>query len=144
MTIASNIVIDDGQATPVAHTFIPLGFDKQNKFWYEEQAAGAPLSWRKISLELVRNDQTSPASNAGEQTARVRVHVHLPTMETIGTNDNGITPPPTLAYTLRSQHEFIMSGRSTEGEREDVQAFAYNVLDNADVKAMITNWINVR
>jgi hypothetical protein len=32
--MASNIVKDDAQATPVTHTFVPLGPDKDGVFWF--------------------------------------------------------------------------------------------------------------
>lgn len=146
MSIAADIVVNDGQATPVAHTFVPLGFDTDGKsfIWEEQDGSLPPILWRRIKARLARNDPTEPGRNAGDSKAKVIVSVLLPTGETLGTADNGIEPPPTLAYINRNNNEFSTSGRATVAERKDLQAFGSNILANAQIKAMIVDLLNVR
>lgn len=142
MSAAANIVVNDGQGTPAAHTFQPIGPDKNGVWWFEE-LLGVPLLNRRISVELVQNGPSNAGSNAGQTTYRAKIGIHLPTGETLGTSDNGLTPPPTVAYVLRSQHEFIESGRSTLAERSDLLAFAANVLANSQIVDLVKNQIRI-
>jgi hypothetical protein len=142
MSAAANIVVNDGQGTPAAHTFIPIGPDSSGTWWFEEQT-GVPLLNRRISVSLTFNGPSGAGSNAGAQTYRAKIGIHLPTGETLGTSDNGLTPPPTVAYVLRSQHEFLESGRSTLAERSDLLAFAKNVLADTQIVDLVKNQIRI-
>jgi hypothetical protein len=138
MSAVANIVLNDGQATPVSHTFIPLG-PTDGVWWFEDQSSGtSSLGFDRISLQLIRvNGQAAGTSSTANRVNRVKMTIHTPTLETLGTSDTGIQPPPTVAYVDRCHIEFILAERDIEQEREDLRVYARGLLDNAQVVAMI-------
>jgi hypothetical protein len=144
MSAVASIVANDAQATPVAHTFVPLGPDKNGVWWFEDQSQSTPIGYWRISLSLVR---TSPPGNgqsaASNRVNRVKIGFHAPTLESLGTSDSGITPPPTIAYVDRSSAEFILPERDTSQNRKDQRAILKNVLSNAMVIDMVENLVGV-
>lgn len=140
MSAVTAIVLADAQGTPVNHTFTPLGPDTNGVWWYEDQSQATPIGFWRLSLELKR---TPPAGNGGQSTSnrvnRVVAAMHQPVLETLGTNDAGITPPPTVSYVTRSKSEFILPERNTLQNRKDVRKMAMNLLADTQVVNMIEN-----
>lgn len=143
MSAVANIVLQDAQATPVAHTFIPIGPDTNGVWWFEDQSASSPVGYNRISIQLVRAKNPTAGENAGDRINRVKIGLHTPTLETLGTNDAGITPPPTVAYILRAQTEYIISDRSSLQNRKDVRKFNYNLQNDAQIIAMVEQLQNI-
>jgi len=143
MAAVQNIVLNDAQGSPVAHTFIPLGPDKTGTWWYEDQTGTAPIGYNRISLQLVRPSSPSAGSDSGDRTARIKVGLHTPKLETLGTNDSGLTPPPTVAYIPRCNVEFIVSERSTLQDRKDLRKYIDFLMAEAQLTAMVENLQNV-
>lgn len=137
MSAVQNIVLNDAQATPVAHTFLPIGQDQKGVWWYEDQSAAAPIGYNRISLELVRAPNPAPGSNAGDRVNRVKIGFHTPKLEVMGNNAVGITPPPTVAYIVRANMEFILPDRSSLQDRKDIRKY----LDFLCAEAQVTNMI---
>lgn len=135
MPQAANIVINDGAATPVAHTFTPLGKDEKGVFWFEQviPAPTNPLGAKRIGISLSRPQN----GNRLTGDARAVVSLWSPVLETLGTNAAGIVPPPTLAYVNTDRQTFTLAERSTAQERKDVRVLMKNLLDNALVVSMI-------
>lgn len=136
MASLANIVINDGQATPVAHTFIPVGVDKNGVILFEDRAvnatynpAGVPLLFPRISASITRAPYAS-------QTAKNRVKFV-------------ITRPKQLYDAYGSAAgiaagdepdciiEFRGKNASTDADRNDVLQLAKNLLSNAIVVDMI-------
>lgn len=143
MAAVASIVLNDGLATPVAHTFVPLGPDQKGVWWFEDQSASSPIGYDRISLQLVRSGNPAPGSNAGSMVNRVKMGIHCPTLATMGTNDAGILPPPTVDYIDRCNIEFILPAQDNIQNREDVRVYANQLLINAQVIAMIEQLQNV-
>jgi hypothetical protein len=137
VSAVATITINDGQATPVAHNFIPLGQDKNGVWWFEDQSPSFTLGYNRISVGISRTAIGSPGANSGNRVNRVKLGIHTPKLETLGTADNGIIPPPTLAYIPRVNLEFILSERAVLQDRKDVLAYAVNLLANTQVVAMV-------
>jgi len=124
MPAIGNIVLNDGQATPVAHTFIPLGPDKNGVWWFEDQSASAPIGNFRLSIQLVRpGPPAARTASSQERVSRVKWAFHTPGLETLGTNDSGLIPPSTVAYIGRSQGEYILPERMPAAGRNDLLAF---------------------
>lgn len=143
MSAVVNIVLNDAQATPVAHTFIPLGPDTNGAWWFEDQSGSKPIGYNKISMQLVRPGPASSGQNAGERTARIKVGLHTPVLETLGTSDSGITPPDQVAYTPRVNVEFIISERSTLQERKDLRKYVDFLMAETQLTNMVENLQNI-
>lgn len=136
--LAVNIVLADAQATPVNHNFIPMGKDQNGLYWFEDQSASSALGYNRISIEVKR---PLPAPAGGKSTsdrlARVYIGIHCPTLETLGTADNGLTPPPTISHIERSRQEYIMPEKGSKLERQHLRKYNKGIIDNSLVIAAI-------
>lgn len=142
MAIATNIVLADAQATPVNHTFIPLGKDANNVVWWEDQSAASALGYNKISAELKKPLPGGPKTqSSSDRVARVKLAIHTPKLETLGTADNGLIPPPTLSYIERASAEFILPERGQLLGRKDLRKYMVGLLGDPQITAMIENLV---
>jgi len=130
MPAATPIVINDGAATPVAHTFTPIGKDEKGVMWFEQTtpAPVTPLSAKRIGYKQVR---AMAASGKVNGLSKLQLSVALPVLETLGNNSAGITPPPTLAYKVVAQVLVDLPERSLKQERKDDRSLLANLLANA-------------
>jgi len=141
MPQAASIVIDDGAATPVAHTFTPLGKDEKGVFWFE-QTTPAPanvLGAKRIGLSVSRPSNGNRLSG----NARVVLSLWNPVLEVLGTTSNGIVPPPTLAYQCTDRQTFDLPERSTKQERRDTRVLMKNLMGNALVISCVDDLLSV-
>jgi hypothetical protein len=132
MPAATTIVINDGAATPVAHTFTPIGKDSKGVMWFEQTTPTptSPMAAKRIGYKQTRGD---PMAKRADQAGKVVYTIHLPTPETLGTNDSGLTPPATLAYKQVARVEFDLPERGTVQERKDVRVLLGNLLNTGSV-----------
>lgn len=132
MGAATNIVINDGAITPVAHTFTPIGKDEKGVLWFE-QTTPAPIN--PLGAKRIGYRQSRVLDPKGQLTGRSKVvlTIYVPTLETLGNNSAGITPPPTVAYVEESRHELTLPERSVKQERKDTRVLAQSLLGNAQV-----------
>lgn len=130
MPQAAAIVINDGAATPVAHTFTPLGRDADGVFWWEQTN---PTPANKLGAKRIGYKQTRELAAKSQLTASSKASYTLwvPTLETLGNNSAGITPPATVAYREVARVEFTLAERSTTQERKDTRVLALNLLGHA-------------
>jgi hypothetical protein len=125
---ASNIVLADAQATPVNHTFVPLGPDKEGVFWFEDQSQASANGYWRISMQLKRPDQAQTGQSTAQRTFRMKVGMHQPVLETLGTNTvTGIPPAPTVSYINRCFVEYVIPERATLQNRKDIRKMVYNL-----------------
>lgn len=136
MGAATNIVINDGASTPVAHTFTPIGKDDKGVMWFEQTT---PAPTNPLGAKRIGYRQTRVMDPKGQLTGKSKVvmTVYVPTLETLGNNSAGITPPPTVAYIEESRHEFTLPERSVKQERKDIRSLAMNLLSNAQIVSAI-------
>jgi hypothetical protein len=137
MSAVAAIVLPDAQATPVDHTFIPRGPDSNGVWWFEDQTGASSLGFNLISLQLSRPTGISVGTSAGQRVNRVKIGLHTPVLETLGTNDAGFTPPSTVAYVNRCNVDFILPERDTVQDRKDLRKFMAGLLANSQVVAMV-------
>lgn len=124
MAAAANIVLADAQATPVNHTFIPLGPDSNGVWWYEDQSAASPIGYNRISIQLKRPLTSKQGENSATRVCRVQVGIHTPKLEVTSNNTvSGIAPAPTISYTVRCNMEFIIPERSSLQDRKDLRKY---------------------
>lgn len=144
MGAVAAIVLADAQGTPVNHTFVPLGPDRNGVWWYEDQSQSTPAGYWRISLQLTR---VQPPANGGSATSnrvnRIKVGLHQPTLEVLSATSGGIIPAPTVAYIDRAGAEFILPERDTLQNRKDSRKMFALLLANAQVVDMVENLVNV-
>lgn len=127
----ASITINDGQATPVAHTFDPSGLDKNGVSLYHDRSGGVPLGFPKITLALTSGNGTSTVY-------RVRAHVDVPVLKTAsGSTPAGYSPGPAVDFIMRGHVEFVLPSQSTAANRADILAYVKNLLSDAVTPAMV-------
>lgn len=140
--MATDIVLDDAQATPVTHTFKPVGRDAAGIFWFEDQSQPHPIGWWKISVELKKPPVATAGTSSSGRTFRVVVGLHEPVLETLSNSSaSGILPAPTVSYIPRSFTEYVMPERSTSIDRQSLRKMSANLQDNAQIIAVVTDLV---
>lgn len=135
---AANIVLADAAFTPVNHTHVPTGPDKEGVFWFEESNGATPAGNWRLSMQLKRPPLAQAGVSSANRTFRATLGVHQPVMETLGTNTvSGIPPAPTVAYIPRCFVEFIIPERSSLTDRKHIRKMVDNLLAEAQTIALI-------
>jgi hypothetical protein len=57
----------------------------------------------------------------------LKFHLAVPVLETLGTSDSGITPPPTKSYEVLYNGEFVLPERSSLDVRKDILAYVQSL-----------------
>lgn len=136
--MASNIVLADAQATPVNHTFVPIGRDKNGVYWFEDQSQANAIGYWKIAVELSKPPTPVAQQNSSGRTIRAKISLHEPVLETVSNNTvSGIAPAPTVSYVPRSFTDFVLPERSTLQNRKDLRKMMASLLGDAQVTAVV-------
>jgi hypothetical protein len=144
MSAVSSIVLNDALATPVAHTFIPLGPDTNGVWWFEENLTTiSPVGYNRISIQLVRASNPAPGASAQQRVARVKIGIHTPKLETVANNSAGFTPAPTVAYILRANIELLLPERSTYQDRRDIRKYVQFLMLDTQVLNVVELMQNI-
>ncbi|DAD52595.1 coat protein [ssRNA phage SRR6960549_4] len=133
------VVINDGQAAPVAHTFSPTKL-ADGMSLFEDKIGGIGIGFPSIVVMVKRPGpaRNGESSNATTRAYKVTVNVNLPVLEsTSAATGTGIPPAPTVAMILRHAGQWILPERSTTQDRKNLHAFVYNLLNNADIKKVL-------
>lgn len=120
MPQAANIVINDGETTPVAHTFVPSKVGDHVASFF---GPGTTLATRE-RITFTKREAT--ATVAG----KLNIKIELPVEQTV---DGQVI----LGYQQMSSHDFILAPKSTKQNRKNVRVLASNVLMNSIVASMI-------
>lgn len=127
MSTLANLVINDGQATPVAHTFNPAYQTAELVKWVD-RSGQIVAAFPEISLgRRYANKQRA----ATKETLKVVV----PVLEnTSPSTTTGIPPAPTVAYEILFNLEVVRPTRTDQAKMNDAFAFFANALSNALIK----------
>jgi hypothetical protein len=135
---ASNIVLADAQATPVNHTFVPIGPDANRVFWFEDQSQATPNGFWRISVSLKRPPPATAGASSAGRTFRALIQLHEPVLETLGTNTvSGIPPAPTVAYVPRCICEYVLPERAVLQNRKDLRKMMASLLAETQMTALV-------
>lgn len=137
MAALAPITINDGQTTPVSHSFVPVIVDAAGVAMYEDRILGISIGFPKITASVRR-----PVK--GSANYRVVQKITVPVMEvTAPSTSTGIQPAPTKAYDMRANVEFILPERCTLQDRKDLLAYVKNLLAHATTLSAVTNFEHV-
>lgn len=133
-----DIVLADAEATPVNHTFIPMGIDKAGVYWFQDQSQANVIGYWAISIELKRPPPAAPGQSSEGRVYRARIGLHEPVLANI-TNSTvtGVLPAPQLAYTVRGFQEYVLPERSALLDRENISKMMPLLLQNSQVRALV-------
>lgn len=124
MPAIAAMTINDGLATPVAHTFSPQSTTGARANW-ADRSPSIPDGFRTISHEL--------AEPSGNRTVnKVTLGFKVPTVATIDGSD-------TVVRFNSAQVVLNLNPQSTLQERKDLLAYVSNTLANATVKTSVEN-----
>lgn len=136
MAARTPITINDGAATPVAHTFSPATVIDERGMslaTFEDRIGGIPVGYPVVSISMRRPSKT--LSNY-----KVVLKIDVPTLETISNSTaSGILPAPKAAYSNLVNVEFVMNQRSPVQSRKDLLAYARNLLAHAVVTSAVVD-----
>lgn len=139
MAQAQNIVLADALATPVNHTFIPLGPEGSWDMVFEDQSQASPVGYWRIYVRIKRPSNKTIAG----QNIRVELSLQEPVLEAIAPAASGLTQPPTVAYLPRADLAFAVSDRSTLQNRKDLRKMLGLLVADAQIVAMVENLVPV-
>lgn len=114
MPALAPITVDDRQSTPVAHTFVPFGEDKNGVVSLIE-SNGVPIGDNKLTVSLSK----------GPSKQKVTVRLSLPVVvdETI----NGVASPK-VVRTAYADLNLSFDSTSSSAERKDLIGLMSNLL----------------
>lgn len=139
---AVNIVLADAQGTPVNHTFVPLGPDKDGVFWFEDQSQASPIGFWRISYQLKRPPPGATGQSSSQRTYRAAIGLHEPILENVTNNTvSGIAPAPTIAYSPRCFVEYVMPERTALLDRKNLRKMTWNLQNEAQLIALVENLV---
>jgi hypothetical protein len=130
MGAIANIVINDGQGTPVAHTFAPAKTEADYAL-LEDRSAGIYIGFNKLTFSLTRPNGPSQQAT---RNLKLSIKIETPKLEVVSNSTvSGISPAPTISYRPVVELVATFPERSSLQDRKDLQAYIKNVLSNAFV-----------
>lgn len=124
MPAIAALTINDGQATPVAHTF-SVGTTDGAVAKFLDKVSGVPAGFTKLTHEIREAKSASGAHS-------VIVSFEAPITAVV----NGVT---TRVRVSSAQVRLNFAQDSTDAERKDLVAYVINTLSNATVKPTLYN-----
>lgn len=145
MPAAANIALLDAQATPVSHTFVPLGPDATNpmKFWFEDQSAASPIGFWRLSVMLKRPAPAKANDNSGNRIYRAEIELTEPVLETVSNSTvSGIVPAPTISYVPRAYVQILIPERSALLDRKNIRKMIAGAINDTSITSVIESLQN--
>lgn len=144
MPSAANIVLADAQATPVNHTFKPIGLDKDGTFWYEDQSVGGTnppaIGYWRVGIQVKNPPYAGPGENSANRKRRIIFKLLEPVLETLSNSTvSGIVPAPTVSYIPWSDCEFPIPERATYLDRANLLKMMGLLLQTAVAAAVVVD-----
>jgi hypothetical protein len=130
MPANTQIVINDGASTPVAHTYLPTKIDSNNVATFQERISGVPVGYPTLTWS-----QRAPSGNA----ATYKVVGKISQPKVITTTDQSGKTVTSVDYTNIGTIELVVSARSTLQERKDLRILLANSLLNATLASSADN-----
>lgn len=136
MPAIAAIVLKDGQATPVDHTFSPVRVDATSVAKYADRSGGIAIGYPILTMQV----RDPVGNNSKSRVYKVTLKVWAPVLEaTAPSTATGIQPAPMVAYTQSCTVEFLLPERSTRLNRQDILAYAKNLLAHPVVAAAVAD-----
>jgi hypothetical protein len=145
MTTAVAIALADAQATPVTHTFNPFGLDpKTGLFTFEDTSAASAIGNWRIKIALKRPPAPSSGVSSKGRVYRATITLEEPVLETLSNSTvSGILPAPQVAYVPRCFIDLVLPERSSLTDRKSLRKMTWNLMNDANVVAVVENLYNL-
>lgn len=130
----TTFTLADAQATPVNHSFSPL-IHGNNEWVWRETGTSSLLGAILIHMTKIR-------VKGNNQVEKYRVRMMLPVLEVVtGSNSDGYSAAPRLAYSLNSVQDIVIPLRATAQQRKDITKFMWGVLATAPWTGMANDGV---
>lgn len=130
MSAIANIVLNDAQATPVAHTFAPAKTVADYAL-LEDRVAGLYIGFNKLVFDLRRPKGNAQVAN---RNIDLVIRVETPKLEVVSNNTvSGIAPAPTVSYRPVAELKFTFPDRCSLQDRKDLQKYVLQLMSNSFV-----------
>lgn len=126
MAAIANLVLADGQNTPVNKTFVPMDANSGLATW-TDRSGGISIGMPVVTMSVTM----------GAEVNKIKAKVALPVLEVISGADGGYTPSPKVAYTCSATVDFNFPNRATLQNRKDIRAFIRNMMSDAIVQKAV-------
>lgn len=130
------MTLNDGSASPVARSFLPIENRNDGTIWIYEPASQAKVAGRLIKAVLKR------PKDLGER-YKVDIHVVVPLVDAASPAASGYTPAAKVVDTSEARMLFWLSQRATQQDRDDLLAFSKNALAQAQITDLIAKALSV-
>lgn len=131
MASIANILLNDGLATPVSHTFAPVEINSAGIAKWADRSGGISLGYPVVTLSVRQPSK-------GNRAVKVIGKVVIPTLDTTSpSTSTGIQPAPSKAYDLLGTFEFVINERSNLAQKKDLLAFVRNLLAHAVITSAV-------
>jgi len=122
---AANIVINDGQGSPAAHTFVPARKDGMKVDYDERTTPHTPAGFYTIAIS-----STAPQSKSPVVRCKISLAMPLESYDSV----TGLYSYPTTA---RFNIDVLVPTSATSAQRADVYAYLKNLMAHATVQSLI-------
>lgn len=138
MSQIANIVLNDAQATPVAHTFGPARTPVDGALW-EDRSSSQYIGYNKVTMELKR--PTGSSGGSANRNIKAVIRVETPKLENVTNSTvSGIAPAPTVSYRPMAELTFTFPERCSLGDRKDLQKYILQLMSNAFVTDLVEKY----
>lgn len=124
MPAFGNITSNDGESTPVTHTFVPQNIAANVASLLE--STGVPLADKRLTVSL--------SKTADKNRSKVAIKLAWPITQ--DSTVNGVTIP-VLTRTAYAEVNFTFDPTSTKQERKNLEYVIKNLLANSDINKVI-------
>lgn len=132
MAAIAPIAVQDGQGTPVTHTYNPVQTGDVATYKRNGDTAVPVVGFESVMLSL------KEANGSSESVNRAKVTLRIPVLETPdGGTPSGYVAPPRVAYFMQATLEFLLPNRSTAVQRKDLRVLAADLLTDSQVISLI-------
>lgn len=131
MAAIANIVLNDAQATPVAHTFAPAKTPSDGALW-EDRSASQYIGFNKLTMTLTRPN--GPTNTTANRNLKLNIKLETPKLENVTNSTvSGIAPAPTVSYRPVLDVTVTCPERCSLQDRKDLQKYALQLFSNSFV-----------
>lgn len=135
----SNIVLADALATPVNHTFIPMGLNSAGEYVFVDQSQSNEIGYFQITVKIEIPAAARPGQSSSGRVRKVTIGLHEPIMEALSNNSAGFTPAPTIAYIERAMTTYYLPERGSLLDRKNLRKMNYLLQNDANIISVIEN-----
>lgn len=126
MPALATLVINDGQATPVAHNFLPQKIEG-GIATFADRSSGLSIGYPRVSIKV---DEANPRRPTNKCTVKIVVPVLAVTAPTTMT---GIQPLPTLAHNAVFEGTFVTHQSCSSAVKDDLWAYTKNLFASTTI-----------